>query len=317
MIEQIIIASVTKMAKGLCIGGYVLPEDWSIGDLTLGATRSVRLIPAGALWHSYTNNWKPGQIINAEIAERANLVLPHTEDVTLLRWRGDGCTVGYHAADAPCTCAGRGPATTYPLVLRDIAVRSALTGSVNDLFHGKISRKLNGRAVVADHTLDHSTEWWIPEVLSNDFNMGDIAPIRIVSSQYQNAAILEAKPTQSLPEEYGTWTFKYVGINPICKRKVFDYITPETGFTLVCRMSLARWFAGRNDQEKVCYADVSSIWIASHDRSSFVALECESPREDGQCACEVVPSNEISDDIYRTTWGLIQNPNTDPDDLPF
>jgi len=317
VIEQIIIASVTKMAKGLCIGGYVLPQDWSIGDLTLGATRSVRLIPAGALWHSYTNNWKPGQIINAEIAERANLVPPHTEDVTLLRWRGDGCTVGYHAADAPCTCAGLGPAKTYPLVLRDIAVRSALTGSVNDLFHGKISRKLNGRAVVADHTLDHSTEWWIPEVLSNDFNMGDIAPIRIVSSQYQNAAILEAKPTQSLPEEYGAWTFKYVGINPTCKRKVFDYIAPETGFTLVCRMSLARWFAGRNDQEKVCYADVSSIWIASHDRSSFVALECESPREDGQCACEVVPGNELLDDIYRTTWGLIQNPNTDPDDLPF
>jgi hypothetical protein len=214
-------------------------------------------------------------------------------------------------------CTRKEPVKTYPLLLKEIAVSSALKGSVNDLYHGKISRKPNGRAIVADHTLGHSTEWWIPDVLTNDFNIGDIAPIRIVSSQYENAAMLEAKPKQAAPEEYGTWTFKYVGINPTCKRKVFDYISPETGFTLVCRMSLARWFAGRNDQEKVCYANVSSIWIASHDGSSFVALECETPGEDGQCSCEAVPGQETSDDIYRTTWGLIHNPNTDVDDLPF
>ena len=59
MSEQIIIASVTKMAKGLCIGGYILPHGWWPSDFTpLGPVRSVRLIPAGELWHPYTNEWK-------------------------------------------------------------------------------------------------------------------------------------------------------------------------------------------------------------------------------------------------------------------
>ena len=105
MLEEIMIASVTKMAKGLCIGGYVMPQGWRPSEFALGPTRSVRLIPAGARWHSYTNDWQPGQIITAEISERAGLVLPHAEDVTLLRWGNRGCGRAKHEADSPCTCA--------------------------------------------------------------------------------------------------------------------------------------------------------------------------------------------------------------------
>jgi hypothetical protein len=319
MSEQIIIASVTKMAKGLCIGGYILPHGWWPSDFTpLGPVRSVRLIPAGELWHPYTNEWKPGQIINAVISERANLIPPHTEDVTLTHWATDGCTTwkkGMHAATARCDCSRQKPPKTFPLILREIAMRDAHEGSVHELFQGKISRKENGRAFVADHTLTHSTQWWVPGFYATASDNG-YRPIRIESSQYQNAAILEALAGDGWAgsPDREKFTFKYVGVNPVCKRKVYDHISPADDHTLVCRMSLARWWAAPSDQEKLCYADLSAVWAASHDRSSFVPLECDSPGADGQCVCEV----PTEDEQYCYLWGLPFSFNQDlSDDLPF
>lgn len=306
------IASVTKMAKGLCIGGYVMPQGWWPSEFALGPTRSVRLIPAGARWHSYTNDWQPGQIITAEISERAGLVLPHTEDVTLLRWGNRGCGGAKHEADAPCTCARREAPKTYPLVLRDIAVRSALQGSVSGLFDGKIARKPNGRAVVADHTLGHSTEWWIPGLLEIGSDMGYI-PIRLTTRPQDNAAMLETLETGGLPADEKKWTFKYVGINPVCRKKVAEYISPSSDYTIVCRMSLARWFAASSDPEPVCYGDLSAIWVASHDRARFFPLECDMPDEDGKCYCDI----QIDNDEYFLMWGLPRHNPGAQDDLPF
>lgn len=313
MLEQIMIASVTKMAKGLCIGGYVMPQGWWPSEFALGPTRSVRLIPAGARWHSYTNDWKPGQIITAEISERAGLVLPHTEDVTLLRWGNRGCGGAKHEADSPCTCARREAPKTYPLVLRDIAVRSALQGSVSGLFDGKISRKPHGRAVVADHTLGHSTEWWIPGVYATASDNGYV-PIRITLREQDNAVILEVMEGDGWagsPERV-KWTFKYVGINPVCRKKVAEYISPACDYTIVCRMSLARWFAASSDPEPVCYGDLSAVWVASHDRASFFPLDCETPSDVGHCLCQVT----IEDTDYFWLWRL-PHPDLLTDDLPF
>lgn len=313
MFEQIMIASVTKMKMGLCIGGYVMPREWWQRELTLGPTRSVRLIPAGARWHSNTNDWQPGQIIRAEISERAGLVLPHTEDVTLLRWGADSCGGSMHAADTPCTCARREAPKTYPLVLRDIAARSALRGSVSDLFDGKISRKPDGRAVVADHTLGYSTEWWIPDFRMLASDHGYI-PIRMTTRLRDSAAMLEAlEGDGSMTSNKNKWTFKYVGVNPVCRKKVAEYTKPMSDYTLVCRMSLARWFAASSDPEPICYGDLSAVWVASQDRTRFFPLECDTPGRDGECLCDV----QIDDDEYFSMWGSPRHNPTAWDDLPF
>ena len=309
MIEHVMIASVTKMAKGLCIGGYVLPSDWRPSDLTLGPVRSVRLIPAGELWHPMSNQWQPGQLITAEISERSNLVAPHTEDVTLHKWSTWSCRPLVHNATETCTCTLLEKPKLYPLVLREIALRNIVDGQVNELFSGKISRKQNGRAVVADHTLNHSTEWWRPHLYLVGTD-GGYQPVRLVASPYQNASILEVLEE---PYEGGAgskWTFKYVGKNPICRKKVFDFSAGSR--QLILRMSLARWWAAPTDQEKLCYADLSSAWAATEDWSEFVLLECDAPGEDGLCSCEVVPADEG----YKWLWGL-QEPVGPNDDLPF
>ena len=306
MPDQIIIASVTKMSRGLCIGGYVLSRGWSHANLQIDAVRSVRLVPAGELWHPNTNQWRPGQIITAEISERPNKVPPHTEDATMHKWSQHGCRALLgHTATEVCACLGGAQPQSFPLILKEIALKQAFRGSVSGVFGGKITRKANGRAVVLSPDLGFSTQWWIPEWVHTSFDTGCL-PIRITTSQYQGAAILEAAEDNvgSSGQALAKWTFKYVGVNPICRRKIQECCR-NPGTTLLLRLSLARWWAAPSDTEKLCYGDLSSAWAFSDELRGFEPLDCANA-VDGQCACELLPA--YSD--WLEFWG-------EGSDLPF
>ena len=309
MPEQVIIASVTKMSRGLCIGGYVLARGWSHANLQIKAARSIRLVPAGELWHPNTNQWRPGQIITAEISERENKTPPHTEDVTLHKWSQHGCrTLLGHSAMESCNCLGGTHSQHFPLILKEIALDQAFRGSVSGLFDGKITRKPNGRAVVSSRELQFSTQWWMPEVVSVASDEGYL-PVRIVSSQYKGDLILEAVEEGSAqsPPSNTKWTFKYVGVNPICKHKVRENVGPDQ--IILLRMSLARWWAAPADSEVLCYGDLSSAWSFSEKERRFEPLECAS-LVNGKCECKI----DADSDGYLWLWGGLRNGN---EDLPF
>ena len=297
------------MSRGLCIGGYVLARGWSHANLQIKAARSVRLVPAGELWHPNTNQWRPGQIITAEISERENKTPPHTEDVTLHKWSQHGCrTLLGHSAMESCSCLGGMHSQLFPLILKEIALDQAFRGSVSGLFDGKITRKPNGRAVVSSRELHFSTQWWMPELVDVSTDNGYL-PVRITTSQYQGALNLEAVENGSPPSppSDAKWTFKYVGVDPICKRKFRKSV--EYGSTLLLRMSLARWWASQADTEVLCYGDLSSAWSFSEKERRFELLECASP-VNGKCECKL----DADDDGYLWLWGDLRNGDVD---LPF
>jgi hypothetical protein len=176
------------------------------------------------------------------------------------------------------------------------------------LFGGKITRKSNGRAIVRDRTLDFSTQWWIPDLFSPD--MDELyQPIRIVSSTY--GSYLEVLEEDVNTGNSGTgqkWTFKFVGVKPVCKQKVYQHTFGLNRHVIVLRISLARWWAAASDPEVVCYGDLSAAWAASRDWTTFILLECDSPDGSGQCSCEV----DRSEGSYNRMWNPLQT-----DDLPF
>jgi hypothetical protein len=193
--------------------------------------------------------------------------------------------------------------------LREIAVRSAETGSVSKLFSGKLTRKTNGRAVLRDRSLDFSTQWWIPDLFSPCFDVL-VQPIRVVPATYGNGSYLEVLEEDVSTPSSGTgqkWIFKFVGAKPVCRKKIYTYTYNDGQHVIVLRMSLARWWAAASDPEEVCYGDLSAAWAASRDWTKFVPLECDAPDESGQCAC----SFETAPGAYDLMWNTPR-----VDDLP-